>query len=1527
MEMTNGPAPSANWVVRSWQTEEGLPQNTVNAILQTRDGFLWVGTSGGLARFDGARFRKFGLQDGLRSVQIFRLAEDRDGTLWVGTVGGGLSRWENDGRFSTFGPAEGFTVGTVQALQPDRDGSLWIGGERGLVKWSHGTFKSIGTGEGLPNGQIRALAQDTNGSLWVSVLSQGLFRETNGQFVPEGTSSVPRNVYSLMADRDGSIWTGTQAAIWQGREGSWMRFGRTNGLSNDTPEWLAQGRDGTLWLTAQNSGLFRFSEGRFQRVTTESGLSAEKTITVTVDRDDSIWVGTAAGGLYRMSRRVLQYWGTTAGLGKSGVTSVTEDADGLLWVMTRDLGVHQLRAGRFSRFREPTNSSSYPNIYTSTRTSDGSVWAAGEQALFRFRARQPAQLFLEPPLRGEAIRALCADGDALWLGTYYSTLLKWETNSLRIMATNGSFGSGINSLACEGKDTLWVGSASGLYKWERGTVREWTTRGALLSSNIRALHRDPDGTLWIGTLGGGLGRLQNGRMFNITTRHGLIDDVISQIVPDDFGHLWLGCNRGIMRLNRQEIDALAEGKTSELQPVVFGKNEGMLKEQCTGGHSPTALKTKDGRLLFPTMGGLAEIDPRRLEEFTSSTPRASIDGILLDGQPQALNAPLVVPPGYHHLEISYTAPSLPGGEWLRFRYRLEGLDDKWETAGTRRRATYEGLPPGHYTFRAAASGGRGAWEEPGASLAFTVQPFVWQTIWFRFGAVLLLVGGSAGAVGRMASVRRRRERREFERAQEQSSALLALSEHPAVAAGDLPAAFREICERAARTLGVSRVGIWLLDEKAGQLHAANVFDAATQSHVSGQVLSLSGAPRYLQVLQKERVIVVRDVQHDTQTNELSEQHFLRSGVGAVLDAQVRVSEKLAALIRHEQIDAPRDWKQDEITFAGEIADQVARTLLNAERENANRQVRESETRFRTVANAAPVMIWMAGTDKLCNFFNKGWLRFTGRTLEQEMGHGWTQGVHPDDLAACVKTYEESFEVRREFTMEYRLRKQNGDYAWILDTGTPRFMADGTFAGYVGSATDITALKQAQERWRSVVEGASTAMLVADADGKITLVNARTEAVFGYTRAELLGQPVEMLVPETFRAQHPAQRQHYMANHAVRTMGAGRELFGRRKDGSTVPLEVGLNLIRTPEGQFVLASVIDITERLAAEANLRESEKRMTMVAEAAHLGMWVWDAPETYIWTSAKWKAIHGYAPDENIRFDALVERIHPEDRDMVGRTVTDAFNDRSTFHVQHRLLLPDGTVRWISMSGRVEPVKNGPLRLMGISIDISERKEVEEAAREVSGKLITAQEDERRRIARDLHDDLNQRLAMLSVQTDLLGRMDNAPRAQEIISDIASHVQDLSTEVHKLSYQLHPAKLDQLGLVAAARSFCHELGRQYGVSVEFAHEDIPRDLNGTAALCLYRIIQEALQNVVKHSGASRARVDLRRREGAIALAIADNGRGFDRSAIGHQAGLGLVGMRERVRLMHGEIAFHSALNRGTRIEVTIPLTVEDAVT
>jgi PAS domain S-box-containing protein len=272
------------------------------------------------------------------------------------------------------------------------------------------------------------------------------------------------------------------------------------------------------------------------------------------------------------------------------------------------------------------------------------------------------------------------------------------------------------------------------------------------------------------------------------------------------------------------------------------------------------------------------------------------------------------------------------------------------------------------------------------------------------------------------------------------------------------------------------------------------------------------------------------------------------------------------------------------------------------RKIAEEELRESEARFRTVADAAPVMIWMSGTHKLCNFFNKGWLDFTGRTMEQELGNGWVEGVHADDLEHCLEVYGTSFNAWQAFTMEYRLRRNDGEYRWVLDTGTPRFADDGAFLGYIGSCIDITELKRAEEKFRVVLDGAPNAMIMVDSAGVISFANAPAAIVFGYSHSELIGRNIETLIPERFRDRHPGYRKGFFSQPSSRAMGAGRDLFGCRKDGSEFPVEVGLNPMRTAQGVFVLASVIDITARKQAELEHQRQNMELARVGRVAVMG-------------------------------------------------------------------------------------------------------------------------------------------------------------------------------------------------------------------------------------------------------------------------------------------------------------------------------------
>ncbi len=272
-----------------------------------------------------------------------------------------------------------------------------------------------------------------------------------------------------------------------------------------------------------------------------------------------------------------------------------------------------------------------------------------------------------------------------------------------------------------------------------------------------------------------------------------------------------------------------------------------------------------------------------------------------------------------------------------------------------------------------------------------------------------------------------------------------------------------------------------------------------------------------------------------------------------------------------------------------------------ERKRAEESLRESEARFRTVADAAPVMIWMSGPDKLCTFFNTGRLDFTGRTLEQELGNGWAEGVHREDLDRCLEIYAKAFDARRDFTMEYRLRRFDGEYCWVLDNGVPRLDSNGTFLGYIGTCIDITERKRAEERFRLAVEASPSAIVMVNEQGQIVLVNVQTEKLFGYAREELIGQSVEVLVPERYRVDHPAHRAGFFAAPQTRPMGAGRDLFARRKNGSEFLVEIGLNPIHTQEGLLVLTAIVDITERKRTESELQRQRDDLAHVERVSNM--------------------------------------------------------------------------------------------------------------------------------------------------------------------------------------------------------------------------------------------------------------------------------------------------------------------------------------
>lgn len=403
-----------------------------------------------------------------------------------------------------------------------------------------------------------------------------------------------------------------------------------------------------------------------------------------------------------------------------------------------------------------------------------------------------------------------------------------------------------------------------------------------------------------------------------------------------------------------------------------------------------------------------------------------------------------------------------------------------------------------------------------------------------------------------------------------------------------------------------------------------------------------------------------------------------------------------------------------------------------------------------------------------------------------------------------------------------------------------------------------------------------------------------------------------------------------------TFGIGVVLFSLFMFAALVTAvwgSIGMPFIASVGFFFVIASMayelnydMHHSARLAEDLRRREAElnemvKQLGMSADAADVGIWTKNIGDKRIWASDKWFEIFGLEPSRTLTFERFFRRVHPDDAGMVEDAIVAARNGGIDYSVVYRVILPDGELRWISSLGKFEFEDGKAKYLRGASVDITKRKVAEQSAHALSRKLMGAQEKERARLARELHDDLSQSLALLSIQLQSLsGESVKPTTVKRQVGELTEQIQRLSLDVHRISHELHPSKLNQLGLEAALRGFCRETGAAHGMKVRFEAKGVPRNLPNDISLCVYRIAQESLQNAVKHSGAAFANVILEAADGEIRLVVSDNGCGFDPDSLKSKESLGLVSMEERIRAVNGKLTIESVTDAGTKIAAVVPI-------
>jgi diguanylate cyclase (GGDEF)-like protein len=731
-----------------WQVEDGLPQNTVNAIVQSRDGHLWLGTQRGLARFNGVDFAvlKGNGTSGLGHNYVLALCEGRDGSLWIGTYGGGLSRFK-DGTFATYTTASGLPDDTVRALLEDRTGALWIGTNGGgLSRFQGGRFTTYTTGNGLAGNVVRALLEDRDGRIWVGTSGGGVSVLHQGQFTTFSTrNGLPHDfVWALHQDRRGSIWIGTSAGLCRYREGAFATYTVKDGLSDNFVIAVVEDRDGSLWVGTTSGGVNRFSNGTFSPFGTREGLSSNAVTTLREDGEGSLWIGTDGGGLNRLRDGDVTTFGRAEGLSSDAVFAVFEDRAGSVWVGTNGQGLDRVREGTITRFTT-REGLAHDVVGALCQDAAGNLWVGTSGGgLSRFDGKTFTTFTSKNGLGSDFIRALWPGRDgSLWIGTNGAGLTCLKNGAFtRYGRAEGLINGTVRALWEDPSGILWIGTnGGGLFRFKDGTFTALTTKEGLSSNFVLSLYGAPDGTLWVGTHGGGLNRLKDGALRSFTADVGLPDDVIFAILEDSRGHLWMSSLKGIFRVSKEQLDEVAAGRRSAVTPLVFGKSDGMKTTECTGGSQPSGWRTQDGRLWFRTLKGVAVVDPERLN-LVQDPPPVTIQELLVDNVAREIRSGMRLSSGSGHLEFHYNTVSLLNPRRIRFRFRLVGVDSTWVYAGSRRIAYYAKLPPGRYTFEVAASRNDGPWNTKVVAFPFSIEPRFYQTTWFFgvCGIAVLLVG-------------------------------------------------------------------------------------------------------------------------------------------------------------------------------------------------------------------------------------------------------------------------------------------------------------------------------------------------------------------------------------------------------------------------------------------------------------------------------------------------------------------------------------------------------------------------------------------------------------------------------------------------------------------------------------------------------------------------------------------------------------------------------------------------------------------
>lgn len=728
--------------VEIYTTKQGLPQNSVKSICQTHDGYLWMGTFGGLVRFDGIRFVA-PTHEVLMNQRVIVLFEDRQNRLWIGTedngafclIGDSLTHYgpgqalENHGVHRIFEDADGtimiavynqglfyfqdgsfhqhqsplFKKNTISHALRTSSGSFMFSTTEGLIEMTKELITTVISREDLGDKELRYTVELPSGNILVGT-SDGLFQLDKAQNRLNDDSTVPAEVsiHQHMVDSKGQQWMGSwKRGLWLKANNEQLSQLSGQDFINGSITKIFEDQENNVWVGTDGGGLAKFSKPEIQSINAEKGLSQDIVLSVYEDAEQRVWAGTYSNGLTVFDGAEIQTF-----LPSLGIWALASDGKGTVWAGSFSEGLAEIKkvGGEYqvSSIPEYEGELILATYYDKLRQR---LLVGGDKGLTSFKEGVITRIPLSGEKSNKRVRTiLTTPSGAIWLGT-------------------------------------WGG---GIIRLENGKEEQFGKVEGLLTEKVRSLYYDKEGLLWVGTYGGGLFLFKDGSFTQISMKSGLYDNIVSAILVDENEHFWMSCNRGVYTVARSELIDFAEGRISKVNCKVYTDAHGMGSSETNGGFQPAAWKRQNGQLIFPTMNGMAIISPQNLKT-SNKVPPLIIESVHADNQLIRIkNREITIPPGTRNLELSYSAPSFKNPELIRFRYLLEGYDPKWIEAGYRRAAFYPEIPPGKYTFRVMAANRDGIWSSEDVTITLDVQPFFYQTSAFKWFVVLAIVASILG---------------------------------------------------------------------------------------------------------------------------------------------------------------------------------------------------------------------------------------------------------------------------------------------------------------------------------------------------------------------------------------------------------------------------------------------------------------------------------------------------------------------------------------------------------------------------------------------------------------------------------------------------------------------------------------------------------------------------------------------------------------------------------------------------------------